>query len=30
MPLAADRFVVVVALCGSKPLEPFRDRLKAG
>src|SRR2546430_6159772 len=29
MPLAADRFVVVVAVCGGEPLEPFRDRLEA-
>src|SRR5262249_25603973 len=28
MPLAADRFVIVVALCGSEPPEPFRDRLE--
>src|SRR5213080_1451483 len=29
MPLAADRYVIVVAVCGGEPLEPFRDRLEA-
>jgi hypothetical protein len=29
MPLAAEGFLVVVALGGGEPLEPFRDRLKA-
>src|SRR5207245_10715861 len=29
MPLAAHRFVIVVAVCGGEPLEPFRDRLEA-
>ena len=30
MPLAAQRFVIVVALRGGEPLETFRDRLEAG
>src|SRR5262245_17514407 len=30
MPLAADRFVVVVTMGGGEPPEPFRDRLEAG
>src|SRR5215831_8917327 len=30
MPLAANCFVIVVALCGGEPLESFRDRLEAG
>src|SRR5262249_12119464 len=30
MPFAADRFVIVVALCGGKPLEAFGDCLEAG
>ena len=29
MPLAAEGFLVVVALGGGEPLEPFRDRLEA-
>src|SRR5207248_4538580 len=29
MPLAADGFVIVVALCGGKALEAFRDCLEA-
>jgi hypothetical protein len=30
MSLAADCFMIVVALRGGEPLESFRDRLKAG
>src|SRR5262245_39225809 len=30
MPLAANCFVIVVAVCGGEPLESFRDRLEAG